>query len=45
MENKIIEFPGEINYCPYCGNTELEVDGISITCNECRHDFTVMTHD
>lgn len=45
MVNNIIEIPGEIDYCPYCGSTELTVEGDSIGCGECGHDFTVMTHE
>ena len=45
MENNIIEFPGEIDYCPYCGSTELNVEGDSISCDECGRDFTVMIHE
>lgn len=45
MENTVIEFPGNIDFCPYCGSTNLEADCESITCNDCGHDFTVLTHN
>jgi rRNA maturation endonuclease Nob1 len=43
-----VEFPGEIDFCPYCGSNDLEPDekdSDSKTCNDCGHDFTVMTHE
>ena len=45
MENNIIELHGEIDYCPYCGSTELNVEGDNINCDICGRDFTVMTHE
>lgn len=45
MENNIIEFPGNIDFCPYCGSKELTAEGDNINCNECGRDFTVMTHE
>lgn len=44
----IVEFPGEIDFCPYCGSEDLEPDekdSDSKTCNDCGRDFTVMTHE
>lgn len=45
MQNNIIELATEIEFCPYCGSTELERDVEEVTCNECGRDFTVMTHE
>jgi NADH pyrophosphatase NudC (nudix superfamily) len=45
MANNLIEQPEEINYCPYCGSDMLIIeDETSLSCEECGHDFTVMTH-
>ena len=47
MQNNIIELATEIEFCPYCGSTDLNFgeDKESLNCDECGRDFTIMTHE
>lgn len=47
MDNNLIELSCEINFCPYCGSSDLERDmeEESCNCNDCGKDFTVLSHE
>ena len=47
MDNNVLELILEINFCPYCGSSDIERDRTeeSCTCNECCKDFIVLSHE
>lgn len=44
--NNTEELSVNIEYCPYCGNADIgREDEVNCYCNDCGHDFKIMTHE